>query len=340
VPHLRDLLGAGIDATYTGLPRELALDVLCAEGPDLFDLLAWSNRVRHLFKGQGVRLCSIANAKSGRCAEDCAFCAQSARSGAAIERHGLRSADELFEAARAAAAAGAARFGIVTSGTALGRAELRVVASALSRIAGELPIAPCASLGLLGRDALEALRDAGLTRYHHNLEAAESFFPELCSTRAWTRSVDTIGAARLAGLSTCCGGIFGVGESRAQRIELLQEVRELGVDSVPINFLHPIPGTPLERCAGLTALEALAVVAVARLMMPDREIRVCGGREHALRDLQSWVVLAGADGIMVGGYLTTSGRNVADDLRMIADAGLRLAGPGAAGPAGRGPPRP
>lgn len=320
-------MAGGCDAAARGVSAAEALELLGLEGAERLELFARAGAARLAARGDEVGPCAIVNAKSGHCTSDCAFCAQSARSRAAIERHGLRSADELFEAARAAAAAGAVRFGLVTAGTALGRAELRVVAAAVSRIAAELPIAPCASLGLLGRGALAALRDAGLTRYHHNLEAAESFFPRLCSTRPWRRSVDTIVAAREAGLSTCCGGIFGLGESLAQRVELLEAIRDLGATSVPINFLHPIPGTPLERRPGPTALEALSVIAVARLMMPDREIRVCGGRERTLRDLQSWVLLAGADGIMVGGYLTTGGRRVEDDLQMIADAGFRASSP-------------
>jgi biotin synthase len=234
----------------------------------------------------------------------------------------------MIAAARRAAAGGACRLGIVTSGRAVRReAELEVLAAAVRRIAGELPIDPCASLGVVGSAELERLREAGLARYHHNLETAESFWPRVCSTRPWRESVRTVEGARRLGLPVCSGGIFGLGESLRQRVELLEAVAALDVDSVPLNFLHPIAGTPLEGLAELEPLDCVRIVAVARLMMPEREIRVCGGREHNLRDLQSWILLAGADGVMVGGYLTTSGREVADDVQMFVDAGLELVRP-------------
>jgi biotin synthase len=227
------------------------------------------------------------------------------------------------EAARDAAAKGAHRFGIVTSGRSVHKpGEIETIAHAVEAIAGTLPVEPCVSLGLLEKETLRRLRDAGLTRFHHNLETAASFFPEICTTRRYEDSVETVRAARDAGLKTCSGGIFGLGESTAQRVELLEALRDLDVDSVPLNFLIPVPGTRLEAREPLAPLECLKIIAVARLMMPEVEIRVCGGREANLRDLQSWALLAGADGLMVGGYLTTPGRSVDEDLRMIADAGF------------------
>jgi len=316
-----------MDTDRGGISRREALELLRLEGPELYDLLARAGRVRHERRGDEIALCSIVNARSGHCGEDCAFCAQSSRAKAAVETYPLLGVERMVGAARDAAANGAACFSIVTSGRALGKRDLGVVAKALSRIGRELPVRPSASLGLLDADALARLRDAGLRRLHHNLETAESFFPSICTTRRWSDSVDAIRRAKEAGLETCCGGILGMGETPAQRVELLAAVRQVDPDSVPLNFLNPIPGTRLGDLPPMKPLDALKAVAVARLMMPGKELRVCGGRERVLGDLQSWIFLAGADGMMVGGYLTTIGRSVEADLRMIADLGLRVATP-------------
>jgi biotin synthase len=270
-----------------------------------------------------VRLCGVVNAKSGQCTEDCKFCAQSAHNDAEIDSYGMMDASSMLSAAQVAGKGRASRFGIVTSGLALkDEQEIETVVSAIEGIAGESDMLPCASLGNVTGDVLVRLKRAGLTRFHCNIETAESFFPQICTTRDWSDSVETIRKAKEIGLSVCCGGILGLGETLTQRVEFLEEIRDLDVDSLPLNFLHPIPGTPLEHGTSLTALECLKVIAVARLMMPDKEIRVCGGREHNLRDLQSWALVCGADGLMVGGYLTTSGREADDDLKMISDAGF------------------
>jgi len=317
-----------------GIDTQEALELIECEGPELYDLFSRAGSARYRNNGSRVSSCAVINAKSGHCPEDCTFCAQSVHSQARIEPHPLVGSDRIIEAARQAEERRAGRFGIVTSGKALtDPGDLAVIESAVETISGEIPIDPCASLGVVGAETLGRLREAGLTRYHHNLETAESFFPQVCTTRRYAESADTVLAAKAAGLSTCSGGIFGLGESPAQRVELLEAIRSLEADSVPLNFLHPIPGTRVEGLQELTPLDCLKVVAVARLMMPAKEIRVCGGREYNLRDLQSWIFLAGADGIMVGGYLTTSGRSVREDLRMIADAGLMMGGNGP-GPSG------
>ena len=294
-------------------------------GSQVHELLFRANRVRIERRGHGVRLCSIVNAKSGLCTEDCKFCAQSAHNNASASTYELMSDREIFHAAQDAERSGAIRLGIVTSGFALEDPdEVATVARAVERIRSETSILPCASLGNVDKKVLQALIDAGLTRYHCNLECAESFFSKICSTREWKGSVETIRTAKELGLSVCCGGIFGLGESPDQQVELLDTVRSLDVDSVPLNFLNPIAGTPLENTEPIEPLDCLKVIAVARLMMPDKEIRVCGGREHNLQELQSWLLIAGADSLMVGGYLTTSGRNVKDDLRMISQAGFEV----------------
>jgi biotin synthase len=169
------------------------------------------------------------------------------------------------------------------------------------------------------------LKSAGLESYDHNLEAAASFYPQVCTTRTYQDNVDTLRAAQQVGLKVCSGGLFGMGESSAQRIELFDALRELGVTSVPINFLHPLDGTPLknDNVAPLTPFECLRIIAVARLMLPTATLRICGGREYNLRDMQSWIFSAGANGIMIGCYLTTAGRKTEDDLQMIKDAGCQ-----------------
>lgn len=309
----------------TPIDAKEALALLQCEGAEAYELFARANRTRIEHKGFAVELCGVLNAKSGMCKENCKFCPQSVHSDSNVECYALVDDTAMVSAAAEAAKNRSSRFGIVTSGEAVEEEdEVRTIAAAVSRIGKELPIQPCASLGILKKKTLARLKEAGLTRYHCNLETARSYFDQICTTHSWSDSVNTIRAARELGLTTCSGGIFGLGESLPQRVELLAAVRELDVDSVPLNFLNPIKGTPLEDAKPIAPLECLKVTAVARLMMPTKTIRVCGGREHNLRDLQSWLLLAGADGLMVGGYLTTKGRDVADDLRMIADAGFQV----------------
>jgi biotin synthase len=214
-------------------------------------------------------------------------------------------------------------FSIVTSGKTLKKPEeIDLVLEAVTRLREEGRVLRCASLGVLPQEVLARLKEAGLTKYHHNLEVARSFFPRICTTHDYDEDIATVRAAKELGLKVCSGGLFGLGESPEQRIELAETLRDLEVDAVPINFLNPIPGTPLAHQPALPAVECLKIIALYRLMMPDRDIYICGGRETNLRDLQSWIFMAGANGMMVGNYLTTSGRNIDLDLAMIRDLGL------------------
>ncbi len=227
----------------------------------------------------------------------------------------------IVDAARRAQDYGAVRYGIVTSGKALRtKREVDIVLAAVEEIAATLAIKPCASLGVLDVKVLRRLRDAGLTRYHHNLEASRAHFAKVCTTRSYDEQIGTVLAAKEAGLSVCSGGIFGIGETVQDRIDLLATIRSLDVESVPVNFLVPIQGTRLESVERLTPFDCLRLIAVARLLMPDKTIRVCGGRESNLRDLQSWIFAAGANAVMIGGYLTTGQRPPEIDMRMITDA--------------------
>jgi len=309
----------------SSLTQQEALELATLSGSDLFELFVAAQRVKEHFVGNRVRLCSIINAKSGICAEDCAFCAQSVHHRTDAPVHPLVDEGRIVAAARSAQQEGSGCFGIVTSGTAItGSDELEHICSALGTIRAQLDISPSCSLGLLDLQTARRLKAAGAVTYHHNLETARSFFPSICTTHDYEQDVATIRNAKAAGLRVCCGGIFGMGETVAQRIELAFTLRELEVDSVPINFLNPIPGTRLAEADFITPLECLQTIALFRLILPARKLTICGGRERNLRDLQSWMFLAGASGTMIGNYLTTSGRDEAQDRQMLRDLQLEI----------------
>jgi len=305
-------------------PRE-ALEVLRLPREDLWRLLDVTDRVRRAFKGDAIRLCSIVNAKSGLCSEDCSFCSQSRRSRAAIDRYPLVDEEAMVEAARRARACGAREFSIVASGlTMRSRAELERVGNAVARIREEVGLETCVSLGILSAEDVAYLLSRGLRAVHHNLETSRRFFPSVCTTHDYEEDVRAVRAAKAAGAWVCCGGIFGLGEADEDRVALAMELRSLDVDSIPLNFLNPIPGTPLEGTRLLTPFECLKIIAMMRLCHPRREIIVCGGREVNLRDLQALMFAAGATGTMAGNYLTTAGRPAEEDVRMIEDLGLSV----------------
>ncbi len=303
-----------------------ALKILQTESMvDLLDIFKRATATREENFGDEISACAIVNARSGNCPEDCAYCSQSSRSTADIEKFALLSADDIFKQAQEAENMGAKRFGIVTAGRAINMSkDLDTICDAIKLINEKLSIKVCGSLGILNKESLQYLKDAGLDRYHHNLEAAESFFSEICTTREFSAQLDTIKYCHEVGLSLCVGGIFGMGESLEQRVELLDNIRTAKTTSVPINFLTPIAGTPLAKFNDLTPLDCLKITAAAKLMMPETSIRVCGGREFNLHEYQSWLFTAGVDSIMIGSYLTTSGRSVKDDFQMIKDANLNV----------------
>lgn len=306
-----------------GIDRKLAVDLSEISGSEVFELFALSNKARINLRGGKIDLCSIINAKSGACLEDCSFCAQSAYSKTDIKVYPLIDKKKILEAAAAAKENGVRRFCIVTSGKKPSDSELNEICRFISDIKSS-GLLPCATLGILGYDELKRLKDAGLHRYHHNLETSEAFFKEICTTHTYREKIKTIEAAKSLGFSICSGGIFGLGESWEDRIDMAFALKELGVDSVPVNFFAPVKGTRLEDKGLLNPLEALKIIAVYRLILPQCEIRVCGGRHAALRELHPYIFLAGADGFLMGNYLTTLGRDPMDDLRMIKDMGLEL----------------
>jgi biotin synthase len=306
------------------LDYEEALLLIEPQGPEeIFELLFWANQIRHRFQGKAIDLCAIVNAKSGRCSEDCAFCAQSAHYAAQAPAYPLMGLEEMLAAADRAAACGASRFSLVTSGRGITNSkELEQICRAVSALTQTGRLRPCASLGLLTPETAATLRKAGLVRYHHNIETAPSFYPSICRTHSIEARLGTIRQAQAAGLEVCSGGILGLGETWEQRVEMAFTLRDLGVDSVALNFLNPIPGTPLAGREPLPPLEILKSIALFRFILPRADVRTCGGREKGLRTLQPLMYLAGCNGTMVGNYLTTEGRDPKMDRQEIIDLGL------------------
>jgi len=293
-------------------------------GPDIMDLLALANRLNWAHKGNKISFCAIINARSGKCSEDCAFCAQSAHYDTGAPEYGMVEVPRMADAARRAKEGGAIRFSIVTSGLGLTeRNDIGTAREGIRAICRE-GIRACASVGILDTEALLDLKKAGLSRYHHNLETAPSFFDKICTTHRYEDDVKTIRTAKSLGIETCCGGIFGMGESWEQRIEFLFFIAALEPDSVPLNFLTPIPGTPLGGISDLTPTDCLKIIAMTRLILPKADVVLCGGREMNLRDMQSMTLFAGANGIMTGDYLTTPGRAPELDRKMVEEAGLEI----------------
>jgi biotin synthase len=303
------------------LSKEDAFSISEISGLEIFNLFASANKIRDHFRGNEVDLCSIINAKSGACSEDCSFCAQSFRSKAKIEIYPLLSKEIVVQRATEAKKSGAKRFSIVTGGRKVSEKNLEKIAGMISEIRA-LGLFTCASLGLLIEDELKILKAAGLERYHHNLETSDEFFPQLCSTHSYADKIKTIEAAQSIGLSICSGGVFGLGETWQDRINMAFLLKGIDVDSIPINFLIPIEGTILGCRKFLHPFEALKIVSLYRYILPEKAIRICGGRLQILGEFNSMVFLAGADGLMIGNYLTTLGRRHEDDLKLIETYGL------------------
>ncbi len=311
-----------------GITRDEALAVLRTPDDGLLPLLARAHKVRRERFGDAVRLCAITNARSGRCPERCDFCVQSVHFDTDVPVYPLKDADTMVAEARRAREAGAREFSIVTSGRRLSKNEdIAVVEQAVRRIAAEVGLEVCASIGEVDRRVLDRLRAAGMVRLHHNIETAPSFHSRVVHTHTFEDEVKVVREAREAGLATCCGGILGMGEDDAARVEMAFALEDIRPDCVPLNFLDPRPGTPLAHVDDLTPATCLRIIAMFRLVLPDTHIFVCGGREKNLAHLQADMFCAGATGTMVGDYLTTSGQRAEEDHRMIAEAGFRIERP-------------
>ncbi len=270
-------------------------------------------------RGNSFSLCSIINAKSGRCGENCRFCAQSSHHRTNSPVYPLKNTEEIVADARKAKKNGANHFSIVTSGRGLHEKNLDRVIETVTAIRDKVGIKVCASLGILNTEDFKRLKKAGLARYHHNLESSREFFPKICSSHTFQDRLDTIKAARLAGLEICSGGIIGLGESEEDRVSLALTLKEYDIDSAVINILIPLAGTPMADHTPMAVNDILRTIALFRLILPDIPLRLAAGRETALADFLSSAFLAGADGMMIGGYLTRHGRSPEKDLAFIQD---------------------
>lgn len=305
------------------LTREECHAVLRSENDALHDLLQAAFKVRERYFGRKVRLQMLLNAKSGACQEDCHYCSQSSVSTADIDRYGLLPRDEMVDGARRAAAAKAQRYCIVISGRSPLEREVTEIAEAVRAIKRELPIQVCCSLGLLDETQARELKAAGVDRINHNLNTSEAYHSAICTTHTYQDRVTTIRQARAAGLEICSGGIVGMGERDEDVIDLALALREIKPDSIPLNTLHPVPGTPLEHCHELTPERCLRVLCLFRFLHPKTEIRIAGGREFNLGPLQP-LALYPADSLFVGGYLTTPGQPAPQAWKMIEELGFEI----------------
>ncbi len=285
---------------------------------ELIDNLARiANRVRQNFSQNKVDLCSIINARSGQCTEDCKFCTQSAHHKTNPPTYPMKSVTEIVEAAKNAEKAGAKRFCIVTSGGELSDEDFNITLEATNIIAKQTKLSRCASLGKLNKERAAKLKEAGLNRYHHNTETASSFFGDICSTHSHNEKLETIENLQEAGIETCVGGILNMGESPKQRIEFAFELKKINPVSVPINFLNPREGTPLENQKPISALEAAKYLAIFRLILPNTYLRLAGGRIETFGDNQELALKSGVNALLIGDLLTTKGPETQSDLKLL-----------------------
>ena len=305
------------------LSREQCSSILHAPPDQLLPLLDAAFVVRREYFGRTVHLHVLENAKLGACPEDCSFCSQSSASGSPSGEAPIKTVDDLVAGAHRAAAVSAKRYCMVTATRGPSGRDIDVICEAAGRIKAELNLELCASLGLLNEAQATRRAAAGIDRFNHNLETSERHFASVCTTHTWADRVNTIKLAKQAGMTTCCGGIVGLGETDDDLLDMAYALRELEVDSVPVNFLDPRPGTPLAERTRLEPTFALRVLCMFRFLHPRADLRVAGGREVTLRSLQA-LALYPANSIFTSGYLTTGGAAPSDDHQMIRDMGFEL----------------
>lgn len=298
-----------------------ALEILRADDAELLDILAAAYRIRRRYFGNTVQLYFLMNAKSGLCPEDCHYCSQSKVSEAEIPRYNILSREKLLDGARIAAERKAKTYCIVISARGPNEREMKAVETIVPEIKEKYGLKICACLGLLDQSQADRLRAAGVDRVNHNLNTSETHYGEICTTHTYRDRVDTLQAVRKAGMELCSGGIIGMGEQDSDLVEMAFSLRDLGVESIPLNFLIPIEGTPLENRTDLNPRYCLKALAMFRFVNPDRELRIAGGREVHLRGLQP-LGLYPANSVFVGDYLTTSGQPAEQDYRMVEDLGF------------------
>lgn len=304
--------------------RDEARSVIMSDDDELLAVLHAAFRVRHRYHGRDVRIHVLRNAKSGMCRENCSFCSQAIGAYSGVERYRMQTVEELVDGARKAHAMKAVKYCMVTATRGPSEKELEVVCEATRRIKAEMNIRVCASLGLLNEAQAQQLATAGVDRFNHNLEASRDFFPNVCQTHTYEDRVQTVKYAKAAGMEACCGGIMGMGETIENRLELAFALRELEVESIPVNFLDPRPGTPLGNVPRLSPADCLRSLCMFRFVNPTRDIRVAGGREVNLKHMQP-LALYPANSMFSEGYLTTPGQGNTEDMAMIEEAGFRVA---------------
>ncbi len=302
---------------------EEALQLTNVINEDIPLLSAFANKIRLQLAGKSVDMCGIVNARSGMCSEDCKFCAQSVYQNTEAPIYKLLNIEQIITAAQKAEEQGAKRISIVTSGKGMGNdPDFQKILESIQAIMDKTNLKVCANLGTLTLDQAHMLATIGIKRYAHNIETSENFYPSVCTTHSYKERITTIKAAKAAGMDLCTGGIIGMGESWQDRIDFAFALRELDVASIPINILNPIKGTALENIIPLSPLNIIKTFSIFRFIFPDKIIRPAGGREINLRDMQGHLMLSGANGLIIGNYLTFTGRNAAADFQMVQDAGL------------------
>ena len=307
------------------ITQEEAKKLIRTKDEDTMLLLAMADKIRQKFNGNAVDFCAIINARSGHCQENCKFCAQSGWYHTGVKEYPLRSPEDLLREAKQAEVYGAERFGIVTSGRGQSDpAQFASIVEAVKRITEETKLSVCCSLGLLTEEQLKELKAAGCQRIHCNLETAKRHFPSICTTHTYEEKEAHIRRIQQAGLEVCSGGIFGLGETDEDRIDMAFALREHHVTSVPLNIFNPIPGTPFGKNKPPKPIEILRMFAMYRFILPHVIMRVCAGRENSLRDMQAFALSAGLNGAMIGGYLTIAGRSPERDKQMAVDMGRIL----------------
>jgi biotin synthase len=303
------------------LSYKQALGILESSDDDLLAVLHAAFAIRRRYFGRGVSIHVIRNAKSGLCSENCSFCSQSAVSESEIPKYPMQSVEQILEGARDAHKLTAVRYCIVTSGRTPSEKDLATICEAARLIKREVPIQICASLGLLSEEQARRLKNAGVDRYNHNLESSERFYSSFCTTHDFSDRVATAKTAKAAGLELCSGGLIGMGENLHDRVDLAFALRDLDADSIPVNFLDPRPGTPLEGLSRLTPADCLRTLAMFRFVNPDKEIRIAGGREACIGSMQVLSLYA-ANSMFTVGYLTTPGQGYQADRDMVKQAGF------------------
>ncbi|MGB8226267.1 MAG: biotin synthase BioB [Sedimentisphaerales bacterium] len=298
------------------------VEYLFSSDDSLWDLLYWANQIRRKFFGNKIKICSIVPGRLGGCNQDCKFCAQSARYESSFKETKTLTDEEIINAAKQAKQKGVSNFGIVYSGKTISEKELVRLEKLIPKIKNEVGINVCGGFGIIDYEQAVRLKKAGLSRYNHNLETSRNHFKNIVTTHDYDCRIETVKAAKKAGLGLCTGGIFGIGETDADRVNMALQIRELNADMVPMNFLHPIAGTPLADTPTMQPSQILRLIALYRFILPKTGIKIAGGRVLNLRDMQSWIFYAGATSILSGNYLTTAGRAVEEDVRMIKDLGL------------------